>query len=119
MLARGPNAQTEPLKVIDPEPGTTVSFSVREALEASLDSPGPSSMFDNSLCPETGECTGAYQLEPTQRMSGMTLTVRTLYFSHKETTPDTYAVIRDNYDPPYAIHVVSAATDWTSRGSDA
>jgi hypothetical protein len=51
-------------------------------------------------------------------MSGLTLTVRTLYFSHKETTPDTYAVIRDNYDPPYAIHVVSAATDWTSRGSD-
>jgi hypothetical protein len=121
LLARGPNANPLPFKVIESAPGMTVSFTVREALEAlgtCLDCPGPSSMWDNGLCPETGECTGNYQLEPTPRMSGMTLTVRTLYFNNKKTTPDTYAVIRDNYPPPYAIHTFSSSVEWTSRGSD-
>jgi hypothetical protein len=29
-----------------------------------------------------------------------------------------YAYIKANYDPPYAIHVLSGRPDWTSRGSD-
>jgi len=129
LLARGPNAQDEPFKVVESKPGMTVSFSIREALTAlgmdcggvqgnALDCMGPSSMFDNSLCGTTKECTGALQLEPTPRMSGLTLTVRTLYFNNKITTPDIYASIRDNYPPPYAIHVVTSSVEWTSRGSD-
>jgi hypothetical protein len=127
VIARGPSVtQEKPIKVIPPGPVTSesaVKITVKEALEAigtCLDCQPDAPFAMNGMCDAEKGCDGVYKRAPTPRVSGAAINVRTEYYNELKAMPTGtgYDHIRSNYDPPYAIHVISGTFDWTSRGSD-
>lgn len=112
----------EPFAVLDK--GEPVAFKLEQVMNAlgtCLDCQPEAAFWQNSLCPDEGEpCPAPYQPKPTPRVSGMMIDVRTEYYSHKLTMPlgGMYDFIKENHEPPYAVHIFSSYEDWASRGSD-
>jgi len=102
--------------------GDVIRFSIEEAMAAfgtCLDCQPSEPFYMNALCPD-GVCPPGYFPKPSARISGAQIDIRTEYYSHKTTMPDIegFDWIMENYEPPYAIHVLRLVVDWTSRGSD-
>mmetsp|Transcript_6990 Transcript_6990/g.14899 ORF Transcript_6990/g.14899 Transcript_6990/m.14899 type:complete len:667 (-) Transcript_6990:48-2048(-) len=103
------------------EKGNSMNFTVEElmsAFDTCMDCQ-PSGTFSlNSAC-SNGVCTGDYMPKPTPRLSGTVFNLRTEFYSHKVTMPkgEGYDYITAQYDPPYAVHIISHGQDWTSRGN--
>eukprot|EP00747_Dinoflagellata_sp_TGD_P203779 gnl/TRDRNA2_/TRDRNA2_77418_c0_seq1.p1 gnl/TRDRNA2_/TRDRNA2_77418_c0~~gnl/TRDRNA2_/TRDRNA2_77418_c0_seq1.p1 ORF type:complete len:565 (-),score=109.55 gnl/TRDRNA2_/TRDRNA2_77418_c0_seq1:63-1757(-) len=112
---------TKPFRIF--EKGERVLLSLDETLKAlgtCLDCQPSEVFYPNSLCKDE-TCEEPYKLKPVPRITGARIDLRTEFYSHKLTTPKekgpAFEYIVDNYEPPYAIHVLKLVEDWTSMGA--
>jgi len=104
--------------------GENAELSVKDALAAfgtCLDCQPEGTFAANYVCSGAGgACPEPYRAKPTPRITGTAVDITSTYYSHRVTMPAMpgYDWIKANYEPPYAIHILTLGEDWTSRGSD-